>query len=125
MHSHVRPLFTAGLLLSCTVPAAAQESLYPVYKCGDSTYSQAPCDGGQVLGTRRVSKTFEPPPASQDRARQMARAQLAPEVRQQCVALEAAIRSEESRLRSRGQPPSEAEEGDLAIQRVRYREMRC
>jgi hypothetical protein len=39
--------------------------------------------------------------------------------------LEGQIRTEERRLKAKGQPATEAEEGDLAIQRVHYREMRC
>jgi hypothetical protein len=117
-----RPTFLAVSLALAAMPLAAQNTDWqaPVYKCGDHTYSQAPC--GKLLGDKRVSRTYEPPP--QDRARRMQRAQLPPETQKQCADLEQAIRSEEARLRSKP-APSEEELGDLAIRRVNYREMRC
>jgi hypothetical protein len=101
----------------------------PVYKCGGGsgiTYTHVPC-GGEPLGTKRVSRTFERQAPPQDRARLMARAQLPPETQQKCSMLEGQIRQEEARLKSKAaiEPPTPAEEGDLAIQRVHYREMRC
>ncbi len=127
------PLFAAALL--CTAGAApANESIYPesyqpppqqpVYKCGGNMYTHVPCDGAVPFGTRRVSRTFDAP-ATQDRARQMNRAQLTAEERQKCDALEASIQRAEARQRARGAAVTEAEQGDLAIQRVHYREMRC
>jgi len=133
MSSVVRPLFVASWAFAGLSGVGAQDSPYPevrqpppthpVYKCGANTYTHVPCTGGQQIDRPRVTRTFEPP-ASQDRARQMARAQLPPQTRQQCASLEQAIRAEEARLRAKP-APTEAEEGDLAIQRVRYREMRC
>ncbi|TFZ08910.1 hypothetical protein [Ramlibacter humi] len=105
--------------------APAQDTVYPpqVFKCGRS-YSQTPCEGGgPIIGASRVSQTFDAP--DQSRARQMARAQLPPETREQCEVLERSIQREESRLRGKPSPATEAELGDLAIQRVHYREMRC
>jgi len=81
-------------------------------------------DGGKPVGEGRVSRTFHPMPP-QDQARQMTRAQLPPETREKCEAMEADIRQREARLKERTEPPMLAEEGDLAIQRVHYREMRC
>lgn len=133
-HAPRHLLVAASLVLAAAAPAVAQEQptlqmpplQQPVYKCGPHAYTHVPCAGGHQLGEKRVSRTFDrntPPP--QDRARQMARAQLPPETREQCSALESRIRDGESRLRARTEPPSEAEEGELAIQRVHYRELRC
>jgi hypothetical protein len=114
--------FLALSLALAAMPLAAQDAGWraPVYKCGDHTYSQAPC--GKVLGDKRVSRTYESP--SQDRARRMQRAQLPPETQKQCADLEQSIRSEEARLRAKP-VPTEEELGNLAIRRVNYREMRC
>jgi hypothetical protein len=116
-----RASFFAASLAVAAMPLAAQDWKAPVYKCGNHTYSQAPC--GQVLGDKRVSRTYEPPP-SQDRARRMQRAQLPPETQKQCADLEQSIRSEEARLRTKP-APTEEELGNLSIRRVNYREMRC
>ena len=135
MNATPRLLLIAPVVLAALPPVFAQDTpphiqmpalRQPVYKCGGSTYTHVPCAGGHELDERRVSRTFDrntPPP--QDRARQMARAQLPPEAREKCSALEGQIRAEESRLRAKGEPPTAAEEGDLAIHRVHYREMRC
>lgn len=128
---HIRhPLF---LLASCTAGLAFAQDPAPqqppppsaVYRCGNGQYGQAPCTGGQLMNGPRVSRTFEPGPPPQDRARQMARAQLPPETQKQCATLEAGIRREEARQKTGTRPLTEAEEGDLAIQRVTFREMRC
>jgi hypothetical protein len=129
-----RPLLLIpAALLAAATSAGAQDAQYPtraapadppIYKCG-ATYTQVNCGGRQVNG-HRVTKTFDKntlPP--QDRARRMARAMLPPETREKCGALEARIRNEEARLKTRQEPATEAEEGDLAIQRVHYREMHC
>ena len=78
------------------------------------------------MNGKRVTRTFDKnqlPP--QDRARKMARAMLPPETREKCNTLETQIRQEERRLKTKQEAVTEAEEGDLAIQRVHYREMRC
>lgn len=115
--------------LAWALPAVAEDVVYPAYRCGDGQYSQAPCTGGQVVTPKRVFRSYDTgtatPPAETDRSRQMARAKRAAEVREQCTSLETVIRTEEARQRMRLEPPSEAEEGELAMQRVRYREMRC
>lgn len=120
-----RTLLAASVAFGGAVQA--QETVYPpqVFKCGGRSYSQVQCEGGggPIFGTNRVSQTFDTPP--QSRARQMARAQLPAETREQCEVLERAIQREESRLRGRSTPATQAELGDLAIQRVHYREMRC
>jgi hypothetical protein len=127
------PLLAIPLVLACG-SLGAQDIVYPpssqpppsqpVYKCDGRTYTHVPCTGGQPLGSRRVSATYGAAPPPQDRAKLMNRAQLSPEVRSQCETLEAAIRREEARLRAKGDP-TESEKGDLAIQRVNYRDMRC
>jgi hypothetical protein len=130
----MRPLLLIPTtLLAVATSAGAQDVQYPthaapvdppVYRCGE-TYSDVNCGGSQVNG-KRVTRTFDKnklPP--QDRARKMARAMLPPETREKCNVLETDIRKEERRLQTKGAPATEAEEGDLAIQRVHYREMRC
>lgn len=119
---HYRTPFLAVSLAVAALPLAAQDARWqaPVYKCGDSSYSQAPC--GKLLNDQRVSRTYEPPP--QDRARRMQRAQLPPETQKQCAELEQSIRSEEARLHAKPSPTQE-ELGALSIRRVNYREMRC
>ena len=134
MRSSFPLLPTVALAFTAALPAWAQDAptlqlpplKQPVYKCSGHSYSQVACTGGRELGTQRVSRTFDSrvaPP--QDRARQMARAQLPPETQAQCATLETHIRQEEARQRAMATPPTEAEEGNLAIQRVHYREMRC
>lgn len=120
--SHPRTTFLTVSLALAALPLAAQDGGWqaPIYKCGDHTYSQAPC--GKLLTDKRVSRTYEPPP--QDRARRMQRAQLPPETQKRCADLEQSIRSEEARLRAKP-APTEEELGDLAIRRVNYRELRC
>jgi len=129
----VHPLLAiAATLLTVVTSAGAQDTPYPtsaapvdppIYKCG-GTYTNVNCGGRQVNG-HRVTRTFDKnklPP--QDRARKMARAMLPPETRKQCADLEGHIRKEEVRLKTK-QDATEAEEGDLAIKRVHYREMHC
>jgi hypothetical protein len=130
MHHLPRLLSIASIALLTASPAGAQDSPgQPVYRCssaGGVTYTHVPCGGAEPLGTRRVSRTFDRnAPQPQDRAHQMARAALDADTRQQCEALQSHIRADEMRLRNKGSMATEAEEGDLAILRVRYRELRC
>ncbi|RYY86780.1 MAG: hypothetical protein EOO24_35330 [Comamonadaceae bacterium] len=139
MHHVPRLLSFAALALAAAAPAVAQDAGYPavnqpppapaVYRCGSHegrVYTHVPCTGGETLGTRRVSRTFDRQAAPpQDRARQMARAALDADTRQQCEVLQSHIRADEVRLRGKGSMATEAEEGDLAMLRVRYRELRC
>jgi hypothetical protein len=121
--SELRRTFLALSIVVAAAPVAAQQQgdwQSPVYKCSEHSYSQAPC--GKPFPHKRVQKTFDVPP--QDRARQMQRAQLPPDVREKCNALEAQIRSEEARLKAKP-APTQDELGDLSIRRVNYREMRC
>lgn len=134
MRSHRSLLLIPATLLAVVTSAGAQEPVQyptqaapvdpPIYKCGE-TYTQVNCGGRQVNG-HRVTRTFDknkPPP--QDRARKMQRALLPAETRQQCSTLESSIRSQEARLKTRHEPATDAEQGDLAIQRVHYRELHC
>lgn len=120
----LRPAHLAVSFALAAGPLAAQDGSWqqPVYKCNGHSYSHAPCADAPMNG-RRVSRTFDAP-VPQDRARQMNRAQLPAETRQQCADLESAIRREEARLKAK--PAATQEElGDVAIQRVKYRDMRC
>ena len=133
MTSFRSSLLLPATLLAAVTSAGAQDVQYPtqvapadrpIYKCGE-TYTNVNC-GGRQVNARRVTRTFDKnqlPP--QDRARKMARAMLPPEAREKCNSLETHIRQEERRLKTKQDAVTEAEEGDLAIQRVHYREMRC
>jgi len=134
MRSLYRLLLIPTTVLAAAAPAGAQDHIQyprqaapaaqPIYRCG-TTYTSMPCGGREITG-HRVTRTFDThtlPP--QDRARKMARAMLPPETRAKCSALEGQIRAEEARQKAGAGPATPAEEGDLAIQRVHYREMRC
>ena len=115
-----------GAAIADDYPTSAAPVAQPIYKCGNGSYSHAPCAGGVQMGGTRITRTFDrntPPP--QDRARQVARAVLPPETREKCASLESQIHDGDARLRAKGAPPTEKEEGDMAILRVQYRELRC
>jgi hypothetical protein len=115
-----------GTAIADDYPTSAAPVTQPIYKCGNGSYSHAACAGGVQMGGARVTRTFDkntPPP--QDRARRVARAVLPPETREKCADLESHIRAGEASLRAKGAPPTEKEEGDMAILRVQYRELRC
>src|SRR5690349_19949042 len=131
MHPLIRLLPIVCVVL-VAAPAGAQGRQpapeQPVYRCPGAnglTYTHVPC-GCDPLGTKRGSRSFDRnAPPLQDRAHQMARAVLDADSRAQCESLQSHIRADEVRLRNKGTMPTEAEEGDLAILRVRYRELRC
>ena len=119
-------LVLCGAAVADDYPTTAAPIAQPVYKCGSGAYSNVPCAGGVQLGGARVTRTFDkttPPP--QDRARQIARAVLPAETQEKCAGIESQLHAGEARLRAKGAPPTEKEEGDLAILRVQYRELRC
>lgn len=124
---HLPSLALVFLLGTMTLPASAQQQ--PIYKCGSRNapvYTQVPCNGGKQLGAKRAKAAKDPaatPP--QDRARLMARAKLPPETREQCNALEGDIKSAEGRIKAEPGSVTEKDEGDLAIRRIRFRELRC
>ncbi len=119
----------AGLLLAAA-PAGAQEApaLTPTYKCqanGKVVYTQIPCPGGRQLGASgaKVPERYKTPP--QDRAKAARRAQLTPEARQECTALEGRMKEQESALKAKGTEPTIEEETPLVKTRLRFRELKC
>lgn len=114
----------AGLLLA-GLQVAAEEVMY---RCGGRngvTYSQAPCSGGKVLGAqapRRTSRAKVPP---QDRATRARRAQLSAQGRQECRALDAALREQSAAFKAKGAAATLADETPLIKSKLRFRELRC
>lgn len=111
----------AGMVLFAGAPASAQA----VYKCasrGAVTYSQVPCPGARDLGAkeRRVSKKYAAPP--QDRAVRMKRAQLSPEDRAECSALDGRLREQTELLKVHFDRELDTR---LVKDKLRFRELRC
>ncbi len=107
--------------------SAPSDGQPPVYKCGSRhapTYTHVPCNGGRALGRQaRQSDRYATP--SQDRAKLVRRAGLAPEVRKQCEALDEDLRALEILVRARGDAVTPDEERPLVQGRLRYRQLRC
>ena len=128
--------FTQALVAACCAAAglaAAQGApqqgtlQQPIYRCpgpNGVVFTHAPCAGGTRMGEASApAKTDRRAAPPQDRARQMARAQLPPETREQCAVLDTEIADGEAKARAMNATP--AEEGQLAMKRIRYRELRC
>lgn len=114
----------AGLLLA-SLPAAAQEQ---VYRCGGRngvTYSQTPCTGGRALGAQAPHRTSRAKVPPQDRARRFKRAQLSPQGRQECAALDTALREQSALLKAKGTEATLEDETPLIKSKLRFRELRC
>jgi len=122
------PLLCAGLLLTVSTWSSAQQR--PIYKCpakgGGVVYTHVPCGSADPLGTKRPaasSPRHTKPP--QDRAKAMRRAQLKPEVRQQCEALEEAMEQQEVELKAKGSAATITDEQPLVLNKKQFRELRC
>lgn len=123
-------LAAAAWLLLAAAPAGAQEApaLTPTYKChanGRVVYTQIPCAGGRELGPggAKTSEKYRTPP--QDRAKAARRAQLTPEARQECTALEGRMKQQEAELKAKGAEPTIQEETPLVKTKLRFRELKC
>ena len=123
-------LAAAAWLLLAGAPAGAQEApaLTPTYKCqsnGRVVYTQIPCSGGRQLGSAGVksAEKYKTPP--QDRAKAARRAQLTPEARQECTALEGRMKEQEAELKAKGTEPTLQEETPLVKTKLRFRELKC
>jgi hypothetical protein len=127
----------AGLLLMGSGVGLAQETNHPniqqgnyqqpIFRCasgGGVTYSHVPCPGGKEVGAenKAVSRYSTPP---QDRAKQMRRAELTAEVRQECENLDAAITREQASLRAKGDAATITDEQPLVKSKLRARQLRC
>ena len=119
-------IFIAVAALASLQAALAQDA--PVYKCagkGQVTYSQVPCAGAKVLGATPPKAAASREPVSQDRAKLHARAQLAPEVLQQCTELDDKIRDEQETLKAKGDAVKPSDESTLVRLRMKQKELRC
>jgi hypothetical protein len=119
-------ILLASALLVLLPAAQAQDA--PVYKCagkGQVTYSQVPCAGAKVLGAPAPKAAASREPVSQDRAKLHARAQLAPEVLQQCTELDDKIRDEQEVLKAKGDAVKPSDESTLVRLRLKQKELRC
>jgi hypothetical protein len=121
----------AAWLLLAAAPAGAQQeapALTPTYKCtskGRVVYTQIPCAGGRELGPAgaKTPERYKTPP--QDRAKAARRAQLTPEARKECTALEGKMKQQEAELKAKGPTPTIEEETPLVKTRLRFRELKC
>lgn len=123
-------VLAAAAWLFAAAPAGAQEApaLTPTYKCqanGKVVYTQIPCPGGRQLGSSgaRVAEKYKTPP--QDRAKAARRAQLTPEARGECTALEGRMKEQEAALKAKGTEPTIEEETPLVKAKLRFRELKC
>jgi hypothetical protein len=122
-------LLCAVLLLTATTLSNAQAQR-PIYKCptkgGGVVYTHVACDPANPLGTRKPaasSPRHVAPP--QDRAKAMRRAQLKPEVREQCEVLEDTMGQQEAELKAKGAAATITDEQPLVLNKKQFRELRC
>jgi len=97
----------------------------PPYKCGAHTYSDLPCTGGREVGAakpRRLDHNATPP---QDRAKLARRAELKPEVRQQCEALDVQLMEQQAALDKLPQPVTPTDERELTQSKLKFRKLHC
>ncbi|HSV78320.1 MAG TPA: hypothetical protein VLK85_03820 [Ramlibacter sp.] len=119
-------LWACGMVLGAAAAAAAADGA--AYKCGGRagvTYTDRPCTGGRLVGASEAKPVTRHPAPPQDRARRANRAQLAPEARRECEALEPRLRELASVVRKRGSSVTADEERPLVQGRLRWRELRC
>jgi hypothetical protein len=118
-------VLTAAWLLAGASGAAAQE---PIYRCAGRngvTYSQLPCTGGRQLGVAAPRHTDKSRPPPQDRAKLARRAQLSPEGRKECSALDVTLREQAAALKAKGEAATIQDETPLVKSKLRFRELRC
>jgi hypothetical protein len=122
-------LAAAWLLLAAASARAQDEPVTPpTYKCvskGKVVYTQIPCQGGREIsasGAHRTDK-YQPPP--QDRAKATRRAQLAPEVREECTGLEGRIKEQDAEFKAKGPGATVQDETPLVKSKLRYNELKC
>lgn len=114
----------AGWLLAGAVQADAPVA----YRCGAPgriTYTDRPCSGARPVGagTPHHADKWKPPP--QDRARIARRALLPAAVKQECSALDARLRQEDTVLKTQGAAATLQDEMPGVLSRKRYRELKC
>jgi hypothetical protein len=118
-----------GVAAAVLLVAASQAGAQTTYRCphkGGVTYSQTPCTGGTVVTdkpSKKAAARYVVPP--QDRAKAARRAELTPEARKECSALDKSIPQQEAFVRTRGTAVTPDEERPLVKSRLRFRELRC
>ena len=117
----------AAALMAVAGLAPAQDT--PTYKCysrGQVVYSQLPCkNGGKEVGSTTARKTDKYTPPPQDRAKIARRAQLAPEAREECSALEVRIREQDAEFKAKGPTATVQDETPLVKSKLRFNELKC
>lgn len=113
----------AALLALAATQAQAQEP--PAYRCGARKYSDIPCSGAREVGTPQARKTDRYAVPPQDRAKLARRAQMTPELRQQCEAMEVDIRELDDIFKAKGPAATADDERPLVQTRLKYRELKC
>ena len=115
----------AAALLLVAAQGRAQDAQYKCASRDGVLYTDKPCTGGRDLvpGQARSSPRYTPPP--QDRAKLARRAQLEPEVRQECEALESRMRELDTLLKAKGDLAAPDDERPLVQGKLRFRELRC
>lgn len=122
------PVLCAALLLAAAPLTQAQTAERATYKCkiaGKTVYQHAPCEG-EVLETKPkrtpTSRQAAPP---QDRAFAARRAELSPEQRKECEALDVTIPQLEDGVKAQGKDVKPEDERMLTEAKKKFREGRC
>jgi hypothetical protein len=116
----------AAVLTGAAGLAPAQDT--PTYKCysrGQVVYSQLPCNGGKEVGSATARKTDKHTPPPQDRAKIARRAQLTPEAREECRALEVRIKEQDTEFKAMGPTATVQDETPLVKSKLRFNELKC
>ena len=116
----------AAALMAVAGLAPAQDT--PTYKCysrGQVVYSQLPCKGGKEVGSATARKTDKYTPPPQDRAKVARRAQLTPEAREECSALEVRIKEQDAEFKAKGPAATVQDETPLVKSKLRFNELKC
>jgi len=127
MHREIATALGAAALMGMAGLALAQDT--PTYKCyskgGHVVYSQLPCNGGKEVGTGTARKTDKYTPPPQDRAKVARRAQLTPEAREECTALEVRIKEQDTEFKAKGPSATVQDETPLVKSKLRFNELKC
>ncbi|NML44991.1 hypothetical protein HHL11_14630 [Ramlibacter sp. G-1-2-2] len=113
-------LAAVGWLVWCGVADAG-----PSYKCGAHTYSDRPCTGGREVGAAKPHRLDHHATPPQDRAKLARRAELKPEVRERCEALDTQLVEQQAALDKLPQPVQPSDERELVQSKLKYHQLRC
>ena len=126
MHREIATALGAAALMGMAGLALAQDT--PTYKCysrGQIVYTQLPCNGGKEVGPATARKTDKYTPPPQDRAKVARRAQLTPEAREECTALEVRIKEQDTEFKAKGPTATVQDETPLVKSKLRFNELKC